>query len=295
MATTLDVDVGVMILVGAVVALPAAVAGMAVSIFLDRWLNIPFRDDKSVEREDHDPHAPYKLPALFPSVLPIVLPVLLISANTVLKTLDRSHPGNALLQQAVQLSAVFGNTNLALLLSAVSAMVFFYQRRQPTFSAISQTVETSLMSAGTIVLIVAAGGAFGEMLKVAGIGEAIQHSFSSSGKVSGLFFLLLGYSIAAVIKIAQGSSTVAMITVSGMMAAMIADVSLGYHSVYLATAIGAGSLMGSWMNDSGFWIFTKMGRFTETEGLWTWTLVQAVLSLVNMAVTLLLANVLPLE
>ncbi|MCA9029001.1 MAG: gluconate permease, partial [Planctomycetaceae bacterium] len=72
-------------------------------------------------------------------------------------------------------------------------------------------------------------------------------------------------------------------------------VNLGFHPVYLATAIGAGSLMGSWMNDSGFWIFTKMGRLTETESLKSWTLMLAVLSLVSLATTCLLAIVLPLK
>ncbi len=68
---------------------------------------------------------------------------------------------------------------------------------------------------------------------------------------------------AAVLKIAQGSSTVAMIVGSGMVAAIVTGQELAFNPVYLATAIGAGSLFGSWMNDSGFWIFAKMSE----EGL----------------------------
>ncbi len=78
-----------------------------------------------------------------------------------------------------------------------------------------------------------------------------------------------------------------------MLAGMATSGSLGFHPVYLATAIGAGSLMGSWMNDSGFWIFAKMSGLTEGEALKSWTLALMVLALVGLAATLLLAAVLP--
>ena len=69
---------------------------------------------------------------------------------------------------------------------------------------------------------------------------------------------------------------------------------LGFHPVYLATAIGGGSLVGSWMNDSGFWIFAKMGGLTEVEALKSWTPMLVVLGVVSFLMTLLLANVMPL-
>lgn len=134
------------------------------------------------------------------------------------------------------------------------------------------------------------------MLKVAEIGPAIEGYFSDSGTAaSGLSFMLLGYFIAALLKVAQGSSTVAMITASSMLAATIAGgVDLGYHPVYLATAIGAGSLMGSWMNDSGFWIFAKMGGLTEAEALKSWTPLLAAMSLASLGMSILLAMTVPM-
>ena len=78
------------------------------------------------------------------------------------------------------------------------------------------------------------------------------------------------------------------------MAAIAPLDALGCHPVYLATAIGAGSLCGSWMNDSGFWIFAKMGGLTEGEALKSWTLMLIFLGLVSFGVTLLLANFLPM-
>ena len=442
MASTLGIDVGVMILVGALVAFPAAIAGLAVAKWFDATMDIPFRDDKVVGTEDDDPHVPDKYPSLGLSLLPVVLPVILISANTALSTMAnneraaaialedvqdwdalgteiqgvdgtpspaqqlrdrldanasallsqgaalsdsdkiqvvdalnvvlgqkspplydhtafdsviwkrwkidqalakeglaaeeqaslnqrlkldgllakdfsslqihereqvnrtllevtfpgvfRSHTWETPLREAANVTSLLGNANLALLLSTVVAMTLLYKVQRPSLTEMSQTVEASLMSGGTIILITAAGGAFGAMLKTAQIGEAIKDSFEGVGGSSGLMFLFLGYLVASLMKIAQGSSTVAMITVSAMLAAMIGDVDLGFHPVYLATSIGAGSLMGSWMNDSGFWIFTKMGRLTETESLRSWTLMLMVLSIVSLGMSVLLATLLPL-
>ena len=107
--------------------------------------------------------------------------------------------------------------------------------------------------------------------------------------------LIMGFGIAALLKVAQGSSTVAMITGSSMLAAMITSPeALGFHPVYLATSIGAGSLVGSWMNDSGFWIFAKMGGLTEIEALKSWTILLVVLGAVSFAVTLVLVQVMPM-
>ncbi len=131
------------------------------------------------------------------------------------------------------------------------------------------------------------------MLKEAQLAPAIRDFFGKSN-ASGLGLLLLAFGIASLIKFAQGSSTAAMIVTAGMMAAMIDGMSLGYHRVYLGTAIGSGALVGSWMNDSGFWIFARMGGLTELETLKTWTPLLAMLGLVSMAMTLLLASFLPL-
>jgi H+/gluconate symporter-like permease len=156
-------------------------------------------------------------------------------------------------------------------------------------------VETSLMSGGIIILITAAGGAFGAMLKAAQIGPAIEHVFRSGtdGQSGGIMLLLLGALIACIMKIAQGSTTVSMITASAMIATMIpSGGSLGYPKVLLATAIGSGSMIGTWMNDSGFWVFVKMTGLTEAEGLKTWTPLIAVTGLAGLATSLILAMVL---
>ena len=159
----------------------------------------------------------------------------------------------------------------------------------------SKLVEISLMSGGVIILITAAGGAFGDMLKTAGVGNAISAMFggNKSGGLDPVALLFLGFSLAALLKVAQGSSTVAMITGSAMMADLAGGVELSYHAVYLACSIGAGSLIGSWMNDSGFWIFAKMGGLTEVESLKSWTILLIVMGTVSFAVTVTLAMIWP--
>ena len=150
-----------------------------------------------------------------------------------------------------------------------------------------------MASAGVIILITAAGGAFGAMLNVANIGDTIRQTFGSYRR-SGLGLLVLGFGVSSLLKFAQGSSTVAMITASGMLASVASPEILGCHPVYLATAIGGGSLFGSWMNDSGFWIFAKMGQLSTEESLKTWTPCLAIVGFTGGVMTLVFAWLMPL-
>ena len=210
------------------------------------------------------------------------------------------HTWNTNIRQAADVAGLFGNANFALLLAALVAMWTYVKQRGASRESMLQSVEIALASGGVIILITAAGGAFGAMLKEANIGDAVQAFFrgEEAGSATGLGILVLGFTISAVLKIAQGSSTVAMITASSILASMIATpeavAALGYHPVYLATAIGAGSLVVSWMNDSGFWIFTKMGGLTEVESLRSWTILLVILGGVAFGVTVLLAMYLPM-
>ena len=197
-------------------------------------------------------------------------------------------------RKAANVSKLYGNANLALLLSAVIAILLYVRSCKPSKTQFSDMLEHALMSGGLIILITAAGGAFGAMLAAAGIGEAIQAKFASAGASMGISLLCLAFFISLVMKIAQGSTTVAVITASGMISAMLVGVDLSFHSVYLATAIGGGGLVGSWMNDSGFWIFSKMSGLTEAEALKSWTPLLAVLGVTAFVMSVLLSFVLPL-
>ena len=346
MASTLGIDMGKMILVGAMVALPAAVAGIVTAGVMDRMFQIPMRDIPG--HEEPEPLTDDQLPGLLASLLPVVLPVIMIAIHTGASTLasgelraqaesrakemgttfddqvreavsaaegegktlqpkdamaeiesesleEKGSPGT--FWDVSQYTKVTGNPNLALLISTAIAIFVYVRQRRPTREQISKVVETSLMSGGVIILITAGGSAFGAMLKVAQVGGAIkqlaENTFGGEA-LTGRVMLFLGFGLASLLKVAQGSSTAAMIIVSGMMLGIVEGVNLPYDRVYLATSIGAGSLVGSWMNDSGFWIFAKMGGLTESEALKTWTPLLIVLGIVSMVVTLLLVTVMPL-
>lgn len=196
-------------------------------------------------------------------------------------------------RKAAEVSNLYGNANFALLLSAVIAVLLYVKSCRPSKTQFSDMLESALMSGGLIILITAAGGAFGAMLGAAQIGPEIAELFGESSG-AGLGLLVLGFAISALLKVAQGSTTVAVITASGMIAAMLPGVDLPYHPVYLATAIGGGGLVGSWMNDSGFWIFSKMSGLTEAEALKSWTPLLCVLGVTSFVMSLVLAVVLPL-
>lgn len=189
--------------------------------------------------------------------------------------------------------ALWSNPNFALMLAAICAMLTLKSVRALSWRKLGQEVEESLMSGGVIILITAAGGAFGAMLTDTDISTTIEQRFAGQ-EGTGIGLLLLAWAIAAVLKIAQGSSTVAMIIGSAMMAAIIGGSQPEYNLVYVATAVGSGSLMGSWMNDSGFWVFTKMGGLTEGESLRSWTPLLAVLSIGGLVFTILLSQIFPM-
>jgi len=296
MAENLGIDIGVMIMVGLLVGLPAAIVGMFFCAWTDRRMNIEMRP-LGGELSEPEPLEDHQLPGLLLSLLPIILPVLLVSANTIVRTMARGAAEGSGISQAGRTMAVLGNVNMAMFISAAIAMWMLKSKRSLTNTQLARVVEVSLMSGGMIILITAAGGAFGAMLKAAQIGPAIESAFKGSGEgpTSGMMLLGLGAFIAVVIKIAQGSCTVAMITASAMIATMVPSAeTLGYHPAYLATAIGGGSLIGSWMNDSGFWVFVKMTGLTETEGLKSWTPLLAIVGFTAVVVSFLLAAVLPM-
>ncbi|HON92110.1 MAG TPA: SLC13 family permease [Sedimentisphaerales bacterium] len=294
-AETLGVNLGVMIAIGILCSIPTAVA----VLFLVRWLagriDIPMRA-LGGGRSESDPSPDDKLPGLFMSILPIVLPVLLITMDTVVSSLAKGADANSTIRQAAGWTALLGNANLAMMLSAAVALHVLWHHRKPGREKLSKLIETSLMSAGVIILITSAGGAFGAMLKEAQIGPAIRDlSVGGATQLGGLKLLLMGFFVAFLIKFAQGSSTVSMMTTSAMMATLIpsADV-LGYHPVYVACAIGWGAQCGNWMNDSGFWVFAKMGGLTEIETLKTWTVTVSSTAVIGLIFVVLFATLLPL-
>ncbi len=196
-------------------------------------------------------------------------------------------------RKLAQATAVLGDANLALLISALIALATLKRYRRLNLRQLTAASEDALLSAGAIILITSAGGAFGAMLRESGLREAVAATFG--GHSAGLGVMAAAFAVAAMLKAAQGSSTVAIMTTTAMFAAAgVNSGDLGYHLVYLASSIAGGSLVGSWMNDSGFWIYARMSGLTEGETLRTWTILLATLGTTAWLVSMAAAILLPL-
>ena len=286
MASTLSVDVGIVILVGLCVALPASLCGWLYSIWIDRKLNIPIREAPGLSLKELGKIATRpeeELPSFWASMSPILLPVALITSNTVANTF---YEGTGL----ARLTAFLGNPSFALLAGAVVSLWLLARQNRLSLKQLAVPVEEAIKSAGVIILITAGGGAFGGMLVRAGVGDVLGESASELG----MSLMLLGFLLAMLVKIAQGSGTVAMITASAIMAPLLTSADLTYHPVYVLMSIGSGALIGTWMNDSGFWVFRTMTGLSEIETLQTKTALLVVLGSTGFAVTLLGSWLFPL-
>jgi GntP family gluconate:H+ symporter len=295
-ADRFKIDMGLMILIGTLIGLPTAVVAMLVCRIINRFMDVPMRPYPG--ELEPEPLPDDQLPPLWLSLLPVVLPVLLISANTVAKawaTRGESsivHPPSSIV---LAVTSIVGQPNLALLLSAIIAMAMLVWKRRLSLKQLAQRADEALTSGGIIILITAGGGALGGMLRAAGIQDSVANLVGSGQQNTGLAILATAFAVSSLVKFAQGSCTVAVITTSSMFAAMgITSEMLGCHVVYLATAICSGSLVGDWMNDSGFWVVARMSVLTEIETLKSFTIVTGVVGLTGFIVTLIFAKLLPL-
>ena len=287
MAATLNIDLGVMIMVGAVIGFLMSMVGWLFAINRDKALEIPLRETAGLsleELEDLAHRDEARLPSFVLSMLPIVLPVLFITSNTAVNAIDKE-------SAIAGVTGFLGNPNFALLVSAAISLYVLAKQKGYTLAELAKPVETALASGGLIILITAAGGSFGGMLVRAEVGKVL----GDLAQDFGIPFLLLSFLLGTLIKVAQGSGTVTMITVSSIMAPLIIASPPPFHSVYVACAIGSGSLVGSWMNDSGFWVYKQMSGFTEMEALKTWTPLLAVMGVAGYIFTQVFAIVLPLQ
>lgn len=236
-----------------------------------------------------------RLPPFSLSMLPIALPVILISARTAMSAIGEDARLSGWIGTASPLAgwvSLAGDPNFALLLSAIVALWIWARYRSLSLREVMAGNENALASAGIIILITAAGGAYGSMLSKAGAGD----SLAAIARDVGLPVMWLAFLLSALLKTAQGSSTVAIITTAGVLQGVYAaGGTMLPHPVYAALAIGGGSLVISWMNDSGFWVVSKMGGFSERETLATWTVVAAITGTVGFLVALVLSWALPLR
>ena len=321
-AAELGAGVGPMILGGLVVSAFAAAAGYVYATWANRRWDIPLRQSVAgglqlesapppadaeqaaaakagAQVAESDPGASAagvrSLPPLWLSLTPILLPVILISLSATLGA-PRPDPSRPVWQTwALGVVHTLGEKNLSLTVAAAIGLLMVVAQRRDADSKtapLASSVGDALSSAGVIILITAAGGAFGYVLRQTDIAASLQALLPTSR----LALLPLAFLVTTLVRIAQGSATVAMIAAAGIVSPIAAGgaAALGYHPVYLALAIGCGSKPVMWMNDSGFWIIGRMSGFTEAETLKTATVMMVIMGVVGLGVTMLGAWLLPL-
>jgi len=305
-AETLGVSFGSMMIVALMVGVLTALPALGIAFLMNRILPKPdvhFEDEMLAhgtslpETTDTETR-----PGLFGSFAPIMVAVVLITMQTTLAMLEKVGVivWNENLFVLQNLLRVLGDPRFAMMLAAVTAMFVLQRSRKLSLDSLGKQIEAALIGAGIIILITAAGGAFGETLRQAGIGERLQELCQGSREagMSGVGLLLLAFGTSALIKTAQGSSTVAIITTAGIFAGILdldaASSPLPFNSAYLAVTIGLGSCVTGWMNDSGFWLLSRMGGIKETDALKTWTFGLVLLGLAGLLVVLLLSWLVPL-
>jgi Gnt-I system low-affinity gluconate transporter len=281
-AQILKVDMGWVILLGIIVGIPTTIlAGPVFGSFISRKLK---PDALSLLQAPESPADTAKGAVAFSLVMNILmLPIVLIILQTAVKWMvEYNHISKGF---AVNLFLFIGHPFAALTLATLCALYFLGLRRGRTGAELLNLSTKSLAPAGVIILITGAGGIFKQVLVDSGIGISLAESVAGSG----VSVLLLAYVLAVILRISQGSTTVAMITTAGIVAPLVEQAGPGEtDKALLVLAIAAGSTIMSHVNDSGFWLVGKYLGLNEKQTLCSWTVMTTILSLSGFCFILIL-------
>jgi GntP family gluconate:H+ symporter len=286
-AETLKLNLGITIMVGALFGLLPVLGGLACA----RWFNArmpvepratPGASLESLHAVAGRPEA--DLPGFWLAIAPVLLPFALISAAALL-----SIPAVHMAPRLAMLVSFLGDKNVALILGAAIAVGVHARQKKIAWRSVGKVLGPPLEMGAMIILIVSAGGAYGEMIKRAGLGAEVKDL--AGGHV--INYVLLAWILAAVMRAAQGSATVAMITAAGIVASVAGPAGFGVHPLYILMAIGFGSKFLSWMNDAGFWMISRVGGLTQGEALRSWTIMSSIMGLLGLIEVLVVSTLWP--
>jgi gluconate:H+ symporter, GntP family len=219
-------------------------------------------------------------PSFAAAIITITLPVVLMLARAIAEI---GLPEGNGLRSALD---VVGNPPVALLAAVLVAMFALGRGSGMNRRQIEASLGGGLPGIASILLIVAAGGGFKQMLVDAGVGNVI----GDMAKGANLSPLLLGWLVAAAIRVGTGSATVATITAAGIVAPLAADMSRPDVAL-LVLAVGCGSLFFSHVNDAGFWLVKEYFGMTVGETIRSWSVMETVISVVGVVFVLLVSLV----
>jgi GntP family gluconate:H+ symporter len=288
----MHIPIGLMMISGTIVGLFTITSGY----FFAKWANVKWpielRDSLDAKLEDIkviSAKETTKLPSLGISILPILFPLIFICLDTFINAFVPKEGNAEWMTYAIGIFKFFGDKNVAIICGGVIALLVLVKEKGKDEN-LTSFVQAALMSGGGIILITAAGGAFGGMLQQTGISNRI----AEMTKDYQIALIPLAFFIAAIVRTAQGSATVALITASGILSGMANNAGLEFHPVYLGLAIGCGSKLVPWMNDAGFWIICKLSNLTEKEALKTITPMLAIMGFTGLIIIIIGAKLFPL-
>jgi GntP family gluconate:H+ symporter len=270
----LKLDAGLFLLASLAVALPASLAGGWLG---GRYLgrNTPYTAQPASVQEPVEVNE--KLPSGQLSLFLLLLPILMILTGSLMAGFL---PADTAGSKAV---AFMGDKNVALLTAVVASFLFLRPYISRSFE---ELVSESTAAAGSILLITGAGGAFGSIMGAAGISDAIMTLLSSLN----LSLPVMAFLLAAILRAAQGSATVALVTASAIFSQVIATTEA--HPLTTGLAICCGSMCGSLPNDSGFWVVSRFGGLSVSQTLRAWTLTSSISGVTGLLITLIIDRLL---
>lgn len=285
-ANLIGANVGLTLLVGIPIAVLAWYVGvMLVSRFLAARVNVSLPDVIFGEVQDgkKEGEPDWRAPSFGTVLVLLLIPLVLISFNTVLSTLVDS----GVLEEGqdwVGFLSLLGITPVALMIAVIAAILVL-GRPNASMATVSQIVDQALGPVCAIILITGAGGMFGGVLELSGIGDALSGSLSDLG----ISLILQAFIIATLLRVAQGSATVALTTTGGLIAGAVSDANLSdFKLALLVVVIAAGATVLSHVNDSGFWLVSRLFGMDEKTTLKTWTVMETTLGLSVFAIAYVL-------
>jgi gluconate:H+ symporter, GntP family len=277
--TIFKADVGRTIFYALLVGIPTAViAGPLYARLIAKHIHLSADNPMAADFVDHGQER--SLPGFWLTLFTILFPVLLMIVGS---WADAASPPGTAVNAALHL---IGNDDMALLIGVLLSFLTLGRLRGFTRATILRFSNECLAPTATITLLVGAGGGFGRILGDSGVSQAIVAVATQSH----VPVLLLAWLLAACMRLATGSSTVAMTTAAGIVAP-IALHSTGVRPELLAIATGAGSLIFSHVNDGGFWLVKEYFNMTVTQTLKTWSVCETIISVTALIFTLGLACV----
>lgn len=267
-------DYGKLILAGIVIAIPAAIAGYLWAVYASKKYPAAAAQVELHTEENK------VLPSATTAFLPVIVPILLIAFGSFLKT-DTSVDDGWL-----NIFMVSGDPVIALTVGIVLA---FFGKKDWTVDSLSALLKDAAEKAGSILVIIGAGGAFGAVLTATKIGDQLSAALPLASM--GLFFPFL---VTTVLKTAQGSSTVAIITAASIVQPLLMSLGLDTDSGRLLCllAMGAGSMMISHANDAYFWVISKFSGLEMKPMLQVYSIATLLMGLVSFGAVCLLSLIL---